>query len=57
MLDKVPDEMLDKLKSQVPLSRLGDPNDVAAMVAFLASDLANFITGQIFAVDGGLAMG
>jgi 3-oxoacyl-[acyl-carrier protein] reductase len=44
------------LSGQIPLERLGTPNDVAAMVAFLASDLASYITGQVLVVDGGLVM-
>jgi 3-oxoacyl-[acyl-carrier protein] reductase len=44
------------LSAQIPLERLGTTNDVAAMVAFLASDLASYITGQVLVVDGGLVM-
>jgi 3-oxoacyl-[acyl-carrier protein] reductase len=44
------------LSEQIPLERLGKPNDVAATVAFLASDLASYITGQVLVVDGGLVM-
>jgi len=44
------------LSARIPLERRGSPADVAAMVTFLASDAAGYITGQVFVVDGGLAM-
>ena len=44
------------LSEQIPLERLGSPNDVAGAVAFLASDFASYITGQVLVVDGGLVM-
>jgi 3-oxoacyl-[acyl-carrier protein] reductase len=49
-------EARETLSHQIPLERLGTPNDVAATVAFLASDLASYITGQVLVVDGGLVM-
>lgn len=49
-------EAQQAIASQIPLERLGQPADVAALVAFLASDLAGYITGHVFAVDGGLVM-
>jgi 3-oxoacyl-[acyl-carrier protein] reductase len=45
--------MRDELAKAVPLRRLGKPEDIAHLVAFLASDLAGYITGQSFYVDGG----
>jgi len=44
------------MSAQIPLERLGTPEDVANMVAFLASDRAAYITGQVLVVDGGLVM-
>jgi 3-oxoacyl-[acyl-carrier protein] reductase len=44
------------LGQQIALERLGNPKDVAAAVAFLASDLASYITGQVLVVDGGMVM-
>jgi 3-oxoacyl-[acyl-carrier protein] reductase len=49
-------EARETLSEQIPLARLGTPNDVAATVAFLASDFASYITGQVLVVDGGLVM-
>ena len=45
-------EVLDDLVEQTPLGRLGTPQDIASAVAFLASDKASFITGQVLTVDG-----
>ena len=47
----------DALQSQIPLGRLGEPDDVAAIVAFLASDASQYITGETIHVNGGLYMG
>ena len=44
------------LSHQIPLERLGAPNDVAGVVGFLASEYAAYITGQVFVVDGGMVM-
>ena len=54
MTAKLGAEMREKYASQIPLGRLGQPEDVAKLVAFLASDDAKYITGQIIGVDGGL---
>jgi 3-oxoacyl-[acyl-carrier protein] reductase len=50
------DEMREALKKQIPLGRLGSPEDVAGVVTFLASDQAAYITGQTFNCDGGMVM-
>lgn len=50
------DQVKAEIMSGIPLARLGQPEDVAAMVCFLASDAASYITGQTLAVDGGMVM-
>jgi 3-oxoacyl-[acyl-carrier protein] reductase len=52
----VPQEAIDSLMHMVPAGRKGTPEDVAQAVAFLASDAAGYITGQVLNVDGGLVM-
>ena len=49
-------EQTRALESQIPLARLGRPEDIASAVAFLASDHAAYITGQVLVVDGGMVM-
>jgi len=56
MTDEISDKAKEELKSEIPLSRLGKGEDVAELVSFLASDRANYITGQVINVDGGMAM-
>ena len=56
MTDKLDEELKEKMKSSIPLGRLGTPQDVANLVCFLASDEAEYITGQTFNVDGGMVM-
>jgi len=50
------EDMREALKKQIPLGRLGSPEDVAGLVVFLASDQASYITGQTFNCDGGMVM-
>lgn len=50
------DAVVKKLRERIPLARLGEPEDVAEVVRFLAGAEARYITGQIIAVDGGMAM-
>ena len=52
----LPDETKDSILAQVALGRLGAPEEVAEAVAFLASDSAGYITGQVLTVDGGMVM-
>lgn len=56
ILRDLPEERLRRHLEAVPLGRLGTPEEVAALVAFLASDEAGYITGQALRVDGGLIM-
>src|SRR5690606_9447403 len=54
MLDSVPDTVLTRMSDQVPLRRLGQPEEVANLYAFLASDEASYINGAVIEVTGGL---
>ena len=52
----VPEDIQANMKDVIPLGRIGQAEEVAQAVAFLASDQAGYITGQILNVDGGMAM-
>jgi len=56
MTDAMTPEARAVLQGQIPLERLGAPGDVAQAVAFLSSDMAAYMTGQVLVVDGGLLM-
>ena len=53
----VPAEVMEKFVKRIPLKRIGQPSDIANMVAFLAGPNSSYITGQVFHVDGGLTCG
>jgi NAD(P)-dependent dehydrogenase (short-subunit alcohol dehydrogenase family) len=56
MLESVPEKVLEKIRSQIPMGRLAQPDEVARVVHFLAADSAGYITGQVWGVNGGLDM-
>jgi 3-oxoacyl-[acyl-carrier protein] reductase len=56
MLETVPEKVMQKILDQIPLHRLGKPEEVAELVCFLASDDANYITGQVININGGVHM-
>jgi 3-oxoacyl-[acyl-carrier protein] reductase len=56
MTAKLKPEVIEGLKSQIPLGTLGNPEDVARVVRFLAGPGAVYITGQVIGVDGGMVM-
>lgn len=56
MTDGLPEELKEAMLKQIPLAKLGQPEDVAKAVAFFASSNANYITGQTLHIDGGMVM-
>ncbi len=57
MTQALPDEQRDALRAQIPLGRLGEAHEIAALVSFLCSDAAAYITGETVHVNGGMYMG
>ncbi len=56
MTSSLDNEVLSSYLASIPLRRVGTPGDIAKAVAFLASEDASYITGQVLAVDGGLSL-
>ena len=56
MTADLPESVKEKMLTDIPLGRMGEPEDVASAVLFLASDQASYITGQVVNVDGGMVM-
>ncbi|GAA3829726.1 3-oxoacyl-ACP reductase family protein [Nocardioides panacisoli] len=56
MTEQYPEGYLELMRGRIPMARKGDPQELAATVVFLASDAAGYVTGQTWAVDGGLTI-
>lgn len=56
MTDVLPEKIKEGITATVPLGRMGQPEEIAGVVTFLASDFASYITGQVLNVDGGMVM-
>ncbi len=57
MVEAMTDSAKEAMTGMIPFGRIGEPEEIAAAVAFLASDAARYITGQVLAVDGGMSIG
>jgi len=56
MTEEMPEQAKESIEKQIPLERLGTPQDVAGVVLFLCSEAASYITGQVITIDGGMVM-
>lgn len=56
MTDAMTEEAKEKIAESIPFKRIGQPEEIAEMALFLASDKSDYITGQVFAVDGGMTI-
>jgi NAD(P)-dependent dehydrogenase (short-subunit alcohol dehydrogenase family) len=56
MVESFPPEVVERLVAEIPVGRIGKPEEIAALVTFLASDAAGFITGATLDINGGVLM-
>ena len=56
MTDAIPETAREELKTRIPFGRIGNPEEVANTVLFLASEMSSYITGQVIGIDGGMGM-
>lgn len=54
MLEKVPDRVREQIRDDIPLDRFAETEDVVGMVRFLATDDADYMTGQVIGINGGM---
>jgi 3-oxoacyl-[acyl-carrier protein] reductase len=57
MVEAMTEDAKKSMNDMIPFGRIGEPEEIADLAAFLASDQARYITGQIIAVDGGMSIG
>jgi NAD(P)-dependent dehydrogenase (short-subunit alcohol dehydrogenase family) len=56
MVAAIPEKMVNKFTSQIPVGRFGRPDEIGRVVDFLAADASSYITGQVWGINGGLDM-
>ena len=56
MTNALPEKMKEEIAAAIPMKRRGKPEDIANVIAFLCSDYASYVTGEVIRVDGGMAM-
>jgi 3-oxoacyl-[acyl-carrier protein] reductase len=56
ILETIPEEVMQKMVAKVPLGRLGQPEEIAAVYAFLASDDSSYLNGAVIEVSGGIQL-